>query len=506
LLVVESANDPPVAKSKIPRSSENTVLIYPIKISDLGLNGQSYEIFTETEEERVKWIEKILKTKKDYSASVYALNAEPFRLRVVEGFYFGYSTNLKLPMFSEGTALDRAIENYEKTLTRLPRQLSATHARVNCAVSFLLDERQLTIIGADDGIYVRLEEKSRQWIRCLDLSNIRQIDVLVEFDLLIVLSKGTLIYYNLDQVILPAVNQIPGQIKGQTRSLVSGYSLSRPNEVLYFTTGYHTTGPNEKRHILFYGRSPDLLRKNHLIEVLEPIKEQGLQVQRSMLKTTSISQSSTEYFNHIDTIDFQNETTTGITLFSSTFCVHTSKGFELMLLSYQNRKLIPDTSSISIMFQRSATLMNSRNVAGMTPGVATEALKRRLDSPTPIKTFMISDNQILLCYERFAIFCDRFANMASPLVVNFLCKIKNAVVVYPNLVTFSPELVEVRRLDKECLLKQVITGKDIRLVEDWDKQIMMAMAHPKHPDRQLILELVNNEFDYDDDNSSLAGL
>lgn len=96
--------------------------------------------------------------------------------------------------------------------------------------------------------------------------------------------------------------------------------------------------------------------------------------------------------------------------------------------------------------------------------------------------------------------------MASPLVVNFLCKIKNAVVVYPNLVTFSPELVEVRRLDKECLLKQVITGKDIRLVEDWDKQIMLAMAHPKHPDRQLLLELVNNEFDYDDDNSSLAGL
>lgn len=506
MLIIESANDPPVAKSKIPRYAENTVLIYPIKLCDLGLNGQSYEIFTETEEERSKWLEKILKTKKDYSSSVYALNAEPFRLRVVESTYFGYSANLKLPVYSEGTALDRAIENYEKNLPRFSKQLATTFARVNCTVTFLLDERQLTIVGADDGLYVQLGEKRRQWIRCLDLSNIKQIDVLVEFDLLIVLSKGTLIYYNLDQVILPAVNQIPGNMKGQTRSLVSGYSLSRPNEVLYFATGYHTTGPNEKRHLLFYCRSPDLLRKNHIIEVLEPIKEQGLQVQRSKLKTTSISQSSTEYFNHLDTIDIQNETTTGITLFSSTFCVHTSKGFELMLLSYQNRKVIPDNSSISVMFQRSAALMKSRNISGITPGIATEALKRRLEAPTPIKTFMISDNQILLCYERFAIFCDKFANMASPLVINFLCKIKQAIVVYPNLITFSPELVEVRRLDKECLLKQVITGKDIRLVDDRDNQIMMAMAHPKQPDRQLILEFVNNEFDYDDDNSSLAGL
>lgn len=496
------------AKPQRTLTSENANLIYPIKLRDLGLNRKTYYIYTNTEEERKTWVDKIISAKREYSSAVYALNAEPFRLRVIDDHYFGYDASdaPKLPVFSQATALDRAIQEYEQQTTLTLNKKVVLNSKVNCIISFTFGGKQLTIVGTNNGLYVR-DESKLIWMRCLELSKITQIDVIVDYDLLLVLSDRTLIYYNLDQILSIAVNQAPGGIKRTGRdSNVAGFALSRPKEVAYFASGYMATGSAEKRHLLFY-KARDLeqpLKKVSVLEVLEPIKERGSQNRRSQFVSKSVSQTSTEYFNNVESVAIPSETT-GITLFSSTFCVHTNKGFELMLLSYKSPKVIPDSTSIGTALQRSAAL-NSVGTTGITSGAATENLKRRLETSKPVGAFMISDNHILLCYDTFAIFCDKYACMSSPLVVNFLCKIKHAAVIYPYLITFSEELVEVRKLDRECRLKQVITGKDITLADGKDGQVMISLAHPKYPNRQLIVELINNEFVVEDDNSSLAGL
>lgn len=494
-------------KSQRALASENANMIFPIKLRDQGLNRKTYYIYTNTEEERSNWVTKILSAKREYSSSVYALNAEPFRLCVVEDRYFGYDSAEapKLPVFAQATPLDRAIQEYEQKVDSKSLR-PCVNSKVNCSISFTFGGMQLTMIGCHNGLYVR-EEGKKDWTRCLDLTKITQIDVVVDYDLLLILSDKLLVYYNLDQVLSVGISQVPGTIRktGRETSL-TGYAISRSRDVSFFSFGYMHTGPSEKRHLLFYKtKDPDQpLKKTSIIEVMEPIKERGLQNKRSHVISKSISQASTEYFNSIDTVNISSEST-GITLFSSTFCVHTSKGFELMLLNYKNPKLIPDFSSISTAIQRSAALKNI-GFHGTTPAATTEAIKRKLDNAKPIGSFMISDNQILLCYDSFAIFCDKFACMSSPLVVNFLCKIKRAVVVYPYLVTVTDDLVEVRKLDGECRLKQVITGKDINLINDRDRQITLSMAHPKVYGKQLVVELINNEFVVEDDNSSLAGL
>lgn len=501
-----------LSKTTRALASENANMIFPIKLRDLGLNQKTYHIYTNTEEERSIWVEKITSAKREYSSAVYALNAEPFRLQVIDDHSFGYDVSdaPKLPVFSQASALDRAIQEYEpqSAISQISTKKPILNSKVNCTASFTFGGKQLTIAGLNHGLYVR-DESKKAWVRCLDLTKITQIEVIPDYDLLLVLSDRTLIYYHLDQILSLAVTQAPGGIRKLGRdSNIAGFALSRSKEVAYFATGYMATGLVEKRHLLFY-KTKDLeqpLKRISVLEVLEPIKERGSQNRRSQFISKSVSQASTEYFSHVDSISIPSDTT-DITLFSSTFCVHTSKGFELMLLSYKSPKLIPDFSSIGTVLQRSAALNNITQSSGNgSPGTATENLKRRLESSKPIGAFMISDNQILLCYDTFAIFCDKFACMSSPLVVNFLCKIKNAVVVYPYLITFSDELVEVRKLDGECRLKQVITGKDITLTDGKDGQVMMSLAHPKYPERQLIVELVNNEFVVEDDNSSLAGL
>lgn len=498
------------SKNSRTQASENANMIFPIKLRDLGLNRKTYYIYTNTEEERSIWVEKIISAKREYSSAVYALNAEPFRLRVVEDHYFGYdaSETPKLPLFSQATALDRAIQEYEQKAGPSINKKVVLNSKVNCTASFTFGGKQLTIVGLNNGLYAR-DESKLVWVRCLDLPKITQIDVIPDYDLLLVLSDRTLIYYNLDQVISIAVTQAPGSIRRTGRdSMIAGFALSRPKEVGYFATGYLATGLSEKRHLLFY-KTKELeqpLKKTSVLEVLEPIKERGSQNRRSKFVSRSVTHTSTEYFSHVDSVVIPNETT-GITLFSSTFCVHTSKGFELMLLSYKSPKLIPDTSSIGTVLQRSAALNNIAASSGSSnPGAAAESLKRRLESCRPIGAFLISDNQILLVYDTFALFCDKFACLSSPLVVNFLCKIKSAAVIYPYLITVSEELVEVRKLDRECRLKQVITGKDVAMSDSKDGQVMISLAHPKHAGKQLIVELVNNEFVVEDDNSSLAGL
>lgn len=510
--------------TKTPRAqaSENANMIFPIKLRDLGLNRKTYYIYTNTEEERNTWVEKIINAKREYSSAVYALNSEPFRLRVMDDYFFGYDASdaPKLPVFSKATALDRALQEHEQKFGSSMDKKPVINSKINCSTTFTFGGKLLSIVGLNNGLYVRDESKI-EWVRCLDLPKITQIDVITDYNLLLVLSDRTLVSYHLDQILSIAINQVPSSVRRIGRdSDIAGFALSRPKEVGYFATGYISTGLSEKRHLLFY-KAKDVdqpLKKTSVIEVLEPIKERGSQHRRSKLVSKSATHTSTEYFNHMDSITLAGDTT-GITLFSSTFCVHTSKGFELMMLSYKSPKVIPDVTSINTTLQRSAALTSSTSgitptstsstvstPTGSSPGAAAEQLKRRLETAKPIGGFLISDNQILLVYDTFALFCDKYAAMSSPLVVSFLCKIKSAVVLYPYLITFSEELVEVRKLDRECQLKQVITGKDITMTDSKDGQVMFAMAHPVYPARQVVVELVNNEFVVEDDNSSLAGL
>lgn len=76
--------------------NENT--IYPIKIRDLGSGDarKIYYIYTQTEEERRSWVNKILLAKSEYASTSFALNAEPYKVRVVEDRFLDMSCQMPL--------------------------------------------------------------------------------------------------------------------------------------------------------------------------------------------------------------------------------------------------------------------------------------------------------------------------------------------------------------------------------------------------------------------------
>lgn len=847
-------------------SNEN--IVYPIKIHDLGSEAarKSYYIYTQTEEERKTWVNKILLAKRDYSSMAFALNSEPFKVRVVEDRFFGYdpSEAPKLPIFAQDTALDRGIKQYESmngpvgitatatigvngtvgnsgatsslvsslglqnndanaTITKTSMALikAQTLSTIHCVVTCNVGGRFFLVAGLENGIYAcdmtmrrmaapaeisRLKKGARdkkrdrnkhnklspeklpvklpynpykngdasietestgnsdnetaegddddmatweapQWVRCLDLTKVTQLEILTEYNVLLVLTDKTLVWYHLDQVLAIVQNQ-----NRKSRDLaLTGYAISRSREVSFFATGYMTTGlsasststshsygdnhdhgflnrnDDKRRELLFYRKKDvkETLKRSTTIEVVEPVKEKGSQKRRSqfvasvpaltkksmtrsrygftstggfhkhshrkdnngminglfdgasdslgaagsgdqipgfakgktvpedMLRASmkskiNVGATSTEFFRDYDNVSLPSDSL-GITLFSSTFFIHTSRGFELLALSYKHPRIVPDPASISSALQRGGAIANTSlgvvhrspksssgsptrspngSNANVVSGVsAIESLKRRLENSKPVGAFMLSDNTILLVYDQVAIFVDKLGNMSLPIVINMLTKIKYAVVSYPYLVAVSDEMVEIRRLDLNvkkavlegntggagltaadlgladsaelnlnkmplqpvnrnvsqatpkkgnkmtsrfvdrgmvdainnnfyssagktktkqsykqkiagstlspsvspskvssfsanvvlsntlCPLKQVITGKNIRLVvantrrsTKTGQEIMIAMAHPKYPGRQLLFELVKNEFVCDDESSSLRGL
>lgn len=68
-----------------------------------------------------------------------------------------------------------------------------------------------------------------QWVRCLDLTKVTQLEILTEYNVLLVLTDKTLVWYHLDQVLAIVQNQ-----NRKSRDLaLTGYAISRSREVSF---------------------------------------------------------------------------------------------------------------------------------------------------------------------------------------------------------------------------------------------------------------------------------
>jgi hypothetical protein len=142
-------------------------IMYPFKVKHLGRD--TYTLFAPTEKARKDWADSIVKAKTKHAASLFNQNAEPFKLRVMADsafVYDGFAGQGGKATVIKGTPVDRAIKEVEQRFKDTGKPGPTCRARVNCATSFTTsgeDGKEMVAVGTDYGVYVSEINNPRGW-------------------------------------------------------------------------------------------------------------------------------------------------------------------------------------------------------------------------------------------------------------------------------------------------------------------------------------------------------
>jgi RhoGEF domain/Pleckstrin homology domain len=141
--------------------------MYPFRIKHLG-KSDVYTLYAPTAANRQDWCDKIIEAKERHATSLFAQNAEPFRLRIMADTSFAYDAASAagkgggIPI--KGTPLDRAIREMEHEYGPI-RPAPVCRAMVNCATTFKCYGKNMVAIGTDYGVYISEASNPRGWAR-----------------------------------------------------------------------------------------------------------------------------------------------------------------------------------------------------------------------------------------------------------------------------------------------------------------------------------------------------
>lgn len=148
-------------------------VLYPFRIKHLG-KSEIYTLYAPTAQNREDWCDKILEAKTRHAASLFAQNAEPFRLKVLADTAFAYdgiSAGTRAGgMQVSGTPLDRAIRDMD--ILGGARPGPVCRAQVNCATGFTCYGKTMVAIGTDYGVYTSETSNPRGWTRVSDITSL----------------------------------------------------------------------------------------------------------------------------------------------------------------------------------------------------------------------------------------------------------------------------------------------------------------------------------------------
>lgn len=141
--------------------------MFPFRIKHLG-KSENYTLYAPTAQNRQDWCDRILMAKERHAASLFAQNAEPFRLKVMADTSFAYDASSAVGrgpgIKIKGTPLDRAIREMEREYGGV-RPAPVCRAGVNCATTFTAFGKNMVAIGTDYGVFTSEASNPRGWTR-----------------------------------------------------------------------------------------------------------------------------------------------------------------------------------------------------------------------------------------------------------------------------------------------------------------------------------------------------
>lgn len=286
--------------------------------------------------------------------------------------------------------------------------------RINCLSPY--DNGNRMIYGTDEGVYFSnlRDPKLREPVKVINLIDVAQVDVIEEYQLLIVLSERQVTTFPLDCLDPNDPNA----------------ALKRGKRVSSHTT-FFKSGVCLGRTLVAVVKSSPL---SSTIKVLEPVDQsmRGKKPQGSFMKSLKGAQDTLKVFKEFY-IPFESFS---VYFLKTKLCVGCQKGFEIVDLETLDLQSLLDPSDQSLDF----------------------VLKR--EGVRPMAIYRI-ESDFLLCYDDFAFYVNKNGWRARPKWAIVWEGAPTAfALLYPYVIAFEPTFVEVRHVETGHLV-QIIPGSHI---------------------------------------------
>lgn len=367
-----------------PKPDANAKQAFPITFKHLGKGGYELTLYAATQVQRRKWIEFI--------------EAQQKTLRSRSSF------------FTKTILCDRYF-NYAH--------------RVNCLVP--IDGGRKLVYGTDSGILMS-DRKPKEALgkprRIIDIAGVTQVEVLEEYQILLVLSNKTLFAYPVDVLESndpQANNKRPRKI-AHANFFKAGVCLSRHLVCCVKTTPSTTIKVYEPTDAMGKGRKKPAFGKlfNGGQDALKPYKEIYIP-----------SESSSIHF------------------LKSKLCVGCAKGFEVVSLETLETQSLLDQADTSLDF----------------------VARRENVKPIHIERL---NGDFLLNYTDFSFFVNRHGWRARPeWKISWEGQPTSFALSYPYILAFESSFIEIRNVETSALA-HIVTARNIRMLHSSTREILYA--------------------------------
>lgn len=288
--------------------------------------------------------------------------------------------------------------------------------RVNCAAPFYGGRK--VVYGTDDGVYLSdFRERNRDPVKVLGLREVLQVDVLEDYQLLIVLSERQVITFPLDA--LDHMDPLAG-LKCAKRIA---------SHITFFKTGVCLG----KTLVCVVKASP----LSSTIKTLEPI-DQNIRGRNkpTFRKLLQGGNDTLRVFKEFY-IPLQSSS---IHFLKTKLCVGCPNGFEIVDLETLDTQGLLDPADESLDFVR-----------------------RRESTLKPMAIYRI-ENEFLLCYDEFAFYVNKTGwRSRREFMVYWEGSPTGFALHYPYVLAFEPTFVEIRHVETGSMA-QIIQGNNLRLL------------------------------------------
>ncbi|KAL7808260.1 CNH domain-containing protein [Trichoderma gracile] len=363
---------------------------WPITFRHLGKAGYELTVYASNQAARKKWLEYI--------------DAAQQRLRARADFF---TTNVISSNFFVGTN------------------------RVNCVSPF--DGGRKLLYGTDNGIYMS-DRKNKDAVprRVLEAANVTQIDILEEYQLLLVLSNKTLQSYSLSALTSddPALAKRPKKIQNHCSFFKSGICMGRHLVCCVKSSTLSTTikvfEPN------------DAMTKGKKQKGLGKLMGGGFDELRPFKEFYIPTESSSVHF------------------LKSKLCVACARGFEVVSLETLETQSLLDQADTSLDF------------------VA------RKEGAKPIHIERLN-GEFLLNYSEFSFFVNRNGWRARPeWRIDWEGSPQSFALSYPWILAFEPNFIELRNIENGAV--HIVPHKNIRMLHSSTHEILFAYEDERGED------------------------